>query len=375
MKVSVKLYKQTKKTLSNGSCVQYIGIRTNINGKRTQESLGGKFLYPTPKNSEQRKHNKDVLAYATDLIKDKQYRLERSANGLDDLNQLDKPFIDAYNEYRNLNGREWKTAENNKWDICAKHLNAFYPNLIVRQITPTLSKQFLNYLYDLKKRNGKPLSKNSANSYMKAYVQVVKGLWQDGILQKDPMHKVKTKSEPKEQAPSLTEEELQIAFNTEPENNHTQIINAFLFSCLTGLRLSDLIKLRWDNVKKHSSGKPFLSIVMQKTDEPITIWLSEQAEELMGEPQQMSHRVFPQVNKSNYQYDIIQKFIMYYCGINKKVTWHSGRHTFAYRYLRYHKNPVTLMNLLGHKNIETTQEYFNYKPEDSLEELINMPKL
>ena len=95
----------------------------------------------------------------------------------------------------------------------------------------------------------------------------------------------------------------------------------------------------------------------------------------MGEPQQVNHRVFPQVNKSNYHYDILQKFIMYYCFINKKITWHSGRHTFAYRYLRHHKNPVTLMHLLGHKNIETTQEYFNYKPEDSLEELVNMPKL
>ena len=375
MKVSVKLYKQSKRTLSDGTQVHYLGIRTTINGDRSQESLGGKYLYVKPKDSKQRKHNKDANAYAQEIIRDRQFKLERSAYGLEDLNQLDRPFIDVYNDYRDLNGRDWKDAENNKWDICAKHLNAFYPNLIVRQLTPTLSKSFLNYLYDLKKSNGESLSRNSANAYMKPYVQVAKDLWQQGILSKDPMNKVKMKTAPKEQAPSLTEEELKIAFNTEPEEGHKMIVNAFLFSCLTGLRLSDLIELRWSNVHKHSNGTPYLNIVMKKTEEPIKIWLSEQALELMGEPQQVSQRVFPQVNKNTYQYDILQKFIMYYCGINKKITWHSGRHTFAYRYLRHHKNPVTLMHLLGHKNIETTQEYFNYKPEDSLEELINMPKL
>lgn len=375
MKVSVKLYKQSPKTLSDGVSVQYLGIRTTINGNRTQESLGGKFIYVNPKNSEQRKDNKDVLAYVNEIIRDRQFRLERSANGLDDLNQLDRPFLDVYNEYRELNGRDWKKSENDKWNICAKHLNAFYPNLIVRQLTPNLTKGFLNYLYDLKKSNGKSLSKNSANSYIKPYEQVAKDLWQQGIISKSPLNKVKKKTSKKEQAPSLTEEELQIAFNTKPQEGHQQIVNAFLFSCLTGLRHSDLMQLRWANVKKHSNGTPFLHIVMKKTEEPIKIWLSEQAVELIGEPQQLTHRVFPQINKSNHQYGIIKDFIMFTCRIDKRITWHSGRHTFAYRYLRYHKNPVTLMNLLGHKNIETTQEYFNYKPEDSLEELINMPKL
>lgn len=375
MKVSVKLNKKSKTTLSDGTVVRYLIIRTTINGKRTEESLGGKYVYEKPKNSQQRKHNKDATAYGEEIAKDKQYRLERSAYGLEDLNQLDRPFIDVYNEYRDLNGRDWKEAENNKWDICAKHLKSFYPDLIVRQLTPTLSKQFLNYLYDLKKTNGKPLSKNSANAYMKPYIQVAKDLWQQGILSKDPMNKVKMKTAPKEQAPSLTEEELKTAFNTQPQEGHQQVVNAFLFSCLTGLRLSDLIGLRWSNLQKHSNGTPYLNIVMKKTEEPIKIWLSEQAIALMGEPQQVSQRVFPQVNTNTYQYDMLQKFIMLNCRINKKITWHSGRHTFAYRYLRHHKNPVTLMHLLGHKNIETTQEYFNYKPEDSLEELINMPKL
>ena len=95
----------------------------------------------------------------------------------------------------------------------------------------------------------------------------------------------------------------------------------------------------------------------------------------MGEPQPPNYRVFPQINGSSSQYTKLQYWMRIDCKIDKIVTWHSGRHTFAYRYLRHHKNPVTLMHLLGHKNIETTREYFNYKDEDSRDELINMPKL
>ena len=374
MKVSVRYKTTTKRIQKDGSSVRYLSIVQTTNGKQQPESLG-KYLYDPAKTAEQKKHNKDVKSFVNELVHERQRLLERSVNGLDDLRILDKPFLDVYNDYRELNGRDWKRSEVTKWQICEKHLNTFLPNLTVREVTSTISKQFYLYLRDLTKKNGQKVSSNTANAYIKPYVTVAKDLWRQGILLKDPLHGIKFKTQAKNQAPSLTEEELQIAFNTKPRPEDQQLVNAFLFSCLTGLRLSDIQALRWEHLRRKTAGDYFLYIKMVKTEEPITIWLSEQAIELMGEPQPPNHRVFPQVNGSSSQYQKLQYWMRIDCKIDKLITWHSGRHTFAYRYLRHHKNPVTLMHLLGHKNIETTQIYFNYRDEDSRLELINMPKL
>lgn len=374
MKVSVRYKTTTKRVQKDGSSIRYLSIVQTTNGKLQTDSLG-KYIYDPVETPAQKKHNKDVMAFVNEMVYERQRILERSVNGLDDLRILDKPFLDVYNDYRELNGRDWKRSEVQKWQTCEKHLNTFFPNLTVREVTPVLSKQFYLYLCDLTMSNGQKVSKNTANAYIKPYVAVAKDLWQQGIIKKDPLHGIKFKTQAKNQAPSLTEEELQIAFNTKPRPADQQLVNAFLFSCLTGLRLSDIQELRWENLRQTTAGDHFLYIKMVKTEEPITIWLSDQAIELMGEPQPLNHRVFPQVNGSSAQYQKLQYWMRIDCKINKLITWHSGRHTFAYRYLRHHKNPVTLMHLLGHKNIETTQIYFNYKDEDSRLELINMPKL
>lgn len=374
MKVSVRHKASTKRVQKDGSSIRYLSIVQTTNGKPQTDSLG-KYIYDPVKTPAQKKHNKDVMAFVNEMVYERQRILERSVNGLDDLRILDKPFLDVYNNYRELNGRDWKHSEVKKWQTCEKHLNTFFPNLTVREVTPVLSKQFYLYLCDLTMSNGQKVSKNTANAYIKPYVAVAKDLWQQGIIKKDPLHGIKFKTQAKNQAPSLTEEELQIAFNTKPRPADQQLVNAFLFSCLTGLRLSDIQELRWENLRQTTAGDHFLYIKMVKTEEPITIWLGDQAIELMGEPQPLNHRVFPQVNGSSAQYQKLQYWMRIDCKINKLITWHSGRHTFAYRYLRHHKNPVTLMHLLGHKNIETTQIYFNYKDEDSRLELINMPKL
>ena len=374
MKVSLRYKTTTKRPQKDGSSIRYLRLVQTINRHPKEESIG-KFLYDPAKTAEQKKHNKSVMVFVDELVNERKRSLERSTNGLDDLSILEKPFMRVYNDYRELNGRDWKKSERDKWKTCEKHLNDFYPNLTVREINPTVSKQFFLYLCDLIKKNGHSISRNSAVSYIKPYCQVAKDLWQQGILSKDPLHRVKFKGEPKKQAPSLTEEELKIAFNNKPRAEDQQIVNAFLFSCLTGLRVSDIQALRWEHLKKTTEGYYYLHIRMVKTDEPIKIWVSEQGINLMGEPQPPNYRVFPQINGSSSQYTKLQYWMRIDCKIDKIITWHSGRHTFAYRYLRHHKNPVTLMHLLGHKNIETTREYFNYKDEDSRDELINMPKL
>lgn len=202
---------------------------------------------------------------------------------------------------------------------------------------------------------------------------VAKYLWKSGLLNQDPTLQVKTNTSNKNQAPSLTEEELQAAINTPISKGYEQVRNAWLFACLTGLRVSDLIDLKWEHFINQSDGSILLKKVMWKTKRFIQIYLSEQALELAGEPTE--NRVFPQVNTHAYQYEKLRMWMIGDCGINKRITWHSARHTFAYRYLRHHKNPVNLMHLLGHTNIKTTQIYFNYNVEDTKPELMSMPRL
>lgn len=366
--------KRDRQTLADGTQKIYLNLRYNTKGvvKRPPEKTG-KWLYPKPKTSAQRAHNKDAESFVEKLKIERQRELDYSSNGLVDLQKRDGLLSDAFRSYIKDFGSDWGDSERGNYERTLERLNQYAPNASIRRLNPTFSKGFYTYLCSLKKSNGQPLSKNSANVYFAKYKMVAKYLWKSGLLNQDPTLQVKTNTSDKKQAPSLTEEELQVAINTPISKGYEQVRNAWLFACLTGLRVSDLIDLKWEHFINQSDGSILLKKVMWKTKRFIQIYLSEQALELAGEPTE--NRVFPQVNTHAYQYEKLRMWMIGDCGINKRITWHSARHTFAYRYLRHHKNPVNLMHLLGHTNIKTTQIYFNYNVEDTKPELMSMPRL
>ena len=129
---------------------------------------------------------------------------------------------------------------------------------------------------------------------------------------------------------------------------------AFLFSVNTGLRISDLLKLRLCDFKKDEYGT-YIDITMQKTKENLNTYVSEYALTLLPEVEDSTKPLFriPSNKTANY-------WLSEWCkaaGIEKHITFHCSRHSCATLLL---SNGTPLQNVsaqLGHTSLKTTEIY------------------
>lgn len=124
------------------------------------------------------------------------------------------------------------------------------------------------------------------------------------------------------------------------------ILKRFLFSCFTGIRISDSERITEDNfIGDH------LAFTMYKTDKFIRIKLNQAA---------LSMIEFPDVFKDNFTREHINrelKNIANSLGMKKRLHFHCSRHTFATNFLISGGDVVNLQRLLGHSKIEETMIY------------------
>lgn len=144
------------------------------------------------------------------------------------------------------------------------------------------------------------------------------------------------------------------------------IKGAFLFSCFCGLRISDVRSLQWKHVVT-AGEKMYLKITQFKTRRPLSIPLSSQALRWMPERGGAGEDeyIFPPLSKNMTVLDDWAKE----AGINKHITFHVSRHTFATMELTMGADIYTTSKLLGHTSVATTQIYakvINSKKEEAV---------
>jgi integrase len=153
----------------------------------------------------------------------------------------------------------------------------------------------------------------------------------------------------------LTASELQILFQTDCQI--PLLKRAALFSALTGLRISDIEKLTWDDVVKNDNGFA-INFKVQKTQTHEYLPISDDAYQLLGERKE--GRIF----RTLYATDtLIVKLWIARAGINKNITFHCFRHTYATLLLDRGIDIYTVSKMLGHKDVKTTQIYANISNE------------
>lgn len=130
----------------------------------------------------------------------------------------------------------------------------------------------------------------------------------------------------------------------------------FQFSCLTGLRWSDIFKMKWSEIKS-SKGEYKIVFNQQKTKQLEYLPIFNQAKELLGKVGEPDERVFKGLRYSNYMNMELQRWVINAGITNKIITFHCARHSFATLQLTYGTDLYTVSKLLGHKNISTTQIY------------------
>ena len=136
--------------------------------------------------------------------------------------------------------------------------------------------------------------------------------------------------------------------------------DTFLFMCYTGLAYSDLKNLTYSQIFQSMGSKRIIKLQRHKTDEHCMVPLMDKAESLINKYKDHQAKsnidlVFPTI--SNQKMNQYLKLIMQLGGINKLITCHVARHSFATNSLEYNIPIETVSRMLGHTNIKTTQIY------------------
>jgi site-specific recombinase XerD len=180
-------------------------------------------------------------------------------------------------------------------------------------------------------------------------------------LAKDPFAKYKQHFDKVERF-FLTKEELSAIENKKFTIERLQVVkDLFLFSCYTGLAYIDTMNLTAGNIVKGIDGNDWLITSRQKTDTDVRIPLLPQAEELIkkyhNHPKAVNYgTLFPII--SNQKMNAYLKEIADLCNINKAITFHIARHTFATTVTLSNGVPIeSVSKMLGHTTIRSTQVY------------------
>ena len=160
----------------------------------------------------------------------------------------------------------------------------------------------------------------------------------------------------------LTEAELQdMAAKQFPTERLNYVRDIFLFSCFTGLAYADVKKLKRSEIRIGVDGEKWIFTKRQKTDTPSRIPLLPMAQEITNRYQDYppcvnADKLLPVL--SNQKMNAYLKEIAGTCGINKNLTFHIARHTFATTVTLSNGVPLeTVSKMLGHKSLKQTQHY------------------
>jgi integrase len=274
---------------------------------------------------------------------DKQYKFNNNKNlitkkRLQEMNIID--YIYTISDRQKVNSTKLN------WRSIIKHLKAFSGNNIIRfrEIDRKFCLEFADYLRHA-------VSPNTGNGYFAKFKQALYKSIEDGIIDHNPATRItiKKKSTYRE---FLSLDEIEKIYNM---SFYKPVLkNAFIFSCFTGLRFVDIKDLKFEDITDS-----FLIFTQNKTDEPLRIKLHPIANEIIDMQKEELKRdkgvIFELPKYENCRYNM--HLLIKKSGIDKRITFHCGRHTFATLCLTYDIDLYTVSKLLGHTDIKHTQIY------------------
>lgn len=201
-------------------------------------------------------------------------------------------------------------------------------------------------------------NENTTAKFMQTFRMIVIMAKNNGWIFTDPFVNYKIRLKRVDRG-YLTDVELQKIMKKKfPTKRLEQVRDVFIFSCFTGLAYIDLKTLKASEISISFDGKPWIMKHRQKTDTPVNVPLLKVPLAILKkyEGQLPKGELLPVL--SNQKLNSYLKEIGDLCGINKNITFHLARHTFATTTTLAKGVPIeTVSKMLGHTNIETTQIY------------------
>ena len=215
--------------------------------------------------------------------------------------------------------------------------------------------------YEFYLRSVRKCANNTAVKYIKNFHKIINQCLANGWLNKDPF--VNYKSKIKEVIREyLTEDEIETMMNKSFVSERLALVrDIFVFSCFTGLAYIDVKQLTKNNISLGIDGDKWIFTTRQKTDTSTKVPLLPMAKAIIDKYE--NHPIAINENRllpilSNQKMNAYLKEIADVCGINKELTFHIARHTFATTVTLSNGVPIeTVSKMLGHTNLKTTQHY------------------
>lgn len=246
------------------------------------------------------------------------------------------------------------------------------PRLTMDRIDRDFYRGFLHYMSDIhecKTSDGKTrrLAKSTIHLFQQTMNTMLNQAVRDGIIRCNPyqlLSRDERVSKPSVRRDFLTREELHRLMEVRTLSVTTK--SAFMFCCFTGLRYSDLKQLKWGDIEKTQAGTVIRIAAMKKTEKPVTVplgtnalaWLPERGDRTPED------NIFDIITCIGC--DAALKTMAKRAGINKRVSFHTSRHTFATLTLAATNDIATVSELLGHTSVAMTQVYAEVLMEDKV---------
>lgn len=277
--------------------------------------------------------------------------------------KAEKTLLEAFeihnNKMEKLIGIEYAQLSWSRYNLTKNHISEFLKLQLKKNdyLLKDLNENFLQeFEYFLKTE--KKFQASTTFKSLQRTKKVVKMAVSMGFLDKDPflLHKL---SRPKKEVVYLTAEELEKLEN----HNFTikrveQIRDFFVFCCYTGLAFTEMYNLEKKHIVTGFDGNQWIQMQRKKTQKQISIPLLPKALSIIEKYQDCDNiRVLPKA--SNSKFNNYLKEIADVVGIEKNLTHHIARKTFATTVLLYNDVPMEIVSeLLGHSKITITQEHY-----------------
>ncbi len=380
-KVSILFYAKRAKANSNGLIPIY--LRVTVDGQRIEVSTkrfveGSKWSVEQGRMKGNSAEAHSINCYL-DILKGKVYDYQKELiqeskiitaetmrnklNGTEEKPRMLIPIFQDHNDrVKALIDDEFSPSTYKRYCTSLKHTINFIKwkfnttDIDIRKIDYCFIADFEFYFRSVRKCNN-----NSTVKYIRNFGKVIRICIANGWLDKNPFVNYKTKVKEVDRV-FLTEEELQQlvskVFSIERLN---QVRDIFVFSCFTGLAYVDVKKLTKSNVTIGIDREKWIYTNRQKTETPSNIPLLPIAEEIIlkysTHPKCLNeNKLLPVL--SNQKMNAYLKEMADVCGIDKELTFHIARHTFATTVTLTNGVPIeSVSKMLGHKNLRTTQHY------------------
>lgn len=383
MKTKITLHFYAKSTKPNAAGQLPIYVRLTVDGKRMEFSTK-KFIDSSkwsPEMSKMKCTTEDArsLNEYLNLLKSKIFDIQmelihhneiltievfkNKLLGIQERGRLLIPIFAEHNrKMEELVGIEYAPGTLERYKTSIKHTKDFLQwkynvsDIEISKIDHAFITEYEFYL-----RSVRNCANNTAVKYIKNFHKIINQCLANGWLIKDPFFNYKSKVKEVERV-YLTEEEIQNIINKDFKIERIAMVrDIFIFSCFTGLAYVDVKQLTKNHISLGIDGDKWIFKNRQKTDTTSKIPLLPMAMEIVDKYKNHptcinENRLLPIL--SNQKMNAYLKEIADVCEINKELTFHIARHTFATTVTLSNGVPIeTVSKMLGHTNLKTTQHY------------------